>query len=226
MTASYTSSWHSLEPTAPPARLGHPLRVYERLASTNDLLRGLAEEGASEGTTVVARHQTAGRGRQGRAWVSPAGKGLYLSVLLRPDWPARDAGWLAVLSGVGAARALERLGVDQVAVRWPNDVFAAGRKICGVLAEPRLERGLIEFAVLGIGINVRQGREDFPGALEASATSMGLLGVAAEVDAVGVTVLAALEETYGQATGGKGARARLFEEWKERGGLDLLPELA
>lgn len=225
MTPEFTSAWDTLVETVPPARLGRPLRVYESLGSTNDVLRELAHRGAPEGATVVARSQTRGRGRHGRTWSSPAGQGLYMSVLLRPALPSRDAGWLAVLSGVGVARALETVGLPGVSVKWPNDVYAGDRKIAGVLAEPRLARGLIEFAVLGLGVNVGQGEEDFPMELRATATSLRLQGVDIPVDHVGNAVRAAVEACYREVKGGKTERGVLFEEWKVRGGLDLLPEI-
>jgi BirA family biotin operon repressor/biotin-[acetyl-CoA-carboxylase] ligase len=193
--------------------------------STNDRLRELAEAGAPEGATVVAGSQRCGRGRQGRTWVSTPGLGLYLSVLLRPHLPARDAGWLALVGGVGVARALEATGLPAARVKWPNDVYAGGRKIAGVLVEPRLRRGRIEFAVLGLGVNVGQGVGDFPEALRDRATSLKMEGITAAVDTVGRAVLAAVETCYGQVNEGRQARTRLFAEWKERGGLDLLPEI-
>lgn len=223
---AFQHSWGAWTEAPPFARLGRPLRVYESLGSTNDLLRELAVAGAGEGATVVAKRQTRGRGRQGRNWASPGGLGLYLSILLRPPLPSQDAGWLAVLSGVGVARALEAVGLEKADVKWPNDIYVQGRKIAGVLVEPRLERGRIEFAVLGLGVNIAQGREDFPEDLADTAISLRMAGLDPAIDEVGPAVLTAVESCYAQVLSGKDARTRLFGEWQERGGLDLLPEIA
>lgn len=150
---------------------GYPIRWLAETASTNDVAREWARIGAPDGATVVAARQTRGRGRRERIWDSPTGTGLYVSFVLRPGWPAEQAPNLAIVAGMAAFRALEKAGVPDLRVKWPNDVLAGGKKICGVLVEPRLGAGRIEFAVVGIGINVGQAAGDFPPELRTKATS-------------------------------------------------------
>ena len=161
---------------------GYPRRWLAETASTNDVAREWALAGAPDGALVVAARQIRGRGRRERTWDSPAGTGLYASFVLRPDWPADQAPNLAIVAGMAAFRALEKAGVRDLRMKWPNDVLANGRKICGVLVEPRLGAGRIEFAVAGIGINVGQAAGDFPPELRTTATSCRLEGAPISVD--------------------------------------------
>ena len=161
---------------------GIPCRWFAETESTNDVARDWALAGAPEGAVVTAARQTRGRGRRERMWNSPLDAGLYASFILRPDWSAQDAPNLAILGGMAAYRALARAGVPNLRVKWPNDVLANGKKISGVLVEPRLGADRIEFAVIGIGINVGQSAVDFPPELQATATSCRLEGAAISVD--------------------------------------------
>ncbi len=195
-------------------RLGRPLLRLETVASTNDALKKQAEAGAPEGCAVVADEQTRGRGRQGRTWLSPKGLGLYLSVLFRPRWPAADTALLGLLAAAGVAAALEALGVREIGVKWPNDVLAHGKKIAGILVEPRISRRQIEFAVIGIGINVRQTRTDLAALGRGAATSCRLEGVRAERDRVLAKVLEELGRRYDPAR--PAPKDRILAEWARR----------
>jgi BirA family biotin operon repressor/biotin-[acetyl-CoA-carboxylase] ligase len=159
-----------------------PCRWLAETESTNDVAREWALAGAPEGAVVTAARQSRGRGRRERKWDSPIGSGLYASFILRPDWSAADASKLAILGGMAAFHALDKAGVGNLRVKWPNDILAGGKKICGVLVEPRLGQGRIEFAVVGIGINVGQGEDEFPSDLQTTATSCRLEGAAISVD--------------------------------------------
>ena len=132
---------------------------YETVGSTNTELMALARQGAAEGTVVLARQQTAGRGRMGRSFQSPAGLGLYGSVLLRssPEVAPR----IPALAATAVRRAIRRSCGLSCGIKWPNDLVLSGRKVCGILAEalPGPEGSL--WVVVGIGINVCQRREDF-----------------------------------------------------------------
>lgn len=198
------------------AQLGQPLIELAETTSTNDALAALAHNGATEGTAVVAGIQTQGRGRQRRAWHSPPGLGLYLSALLRPPWSAAESGELALLGGIAVVTALERLGVKKLTLKWPNDVLADGKKICGVLVEPALRGDKIDFAVIGIGINILQCREDFPPELRDTATSCQLAGAICTVEQVREAVLAALTKCYHQAL--RDGPSSLYAVWVEKNG--------
>jgi BirA family biotin operon repressor/biotin-[acetyl-CoA-carboxylase] ligase len=141
------------------------LRVYDRVeGSTNDLAREAAVRGEAEGLVVIADTQTAGRGRQGRAFVSPPGTGTYLSLLLRPKLPAAEAVAITGIAAVAVARALGDLGVGGAGIKWVNDIFLEGRKVCGILTEATLdmESGGLDYAVLGIGVNLFSPPGGFP----------------------------------------------------------------
>ncbi len=143
-------------------RLGYPRLHLRRVNSTNDRARALAVAGAPHGTLVTASEQSAGRGRQGRAWAAPPGRSLLCSVIIRD--PSR---LLPLAAGVAVA---EVVGPD-ARVKWPNDVLVGGRKIAGILVEGRPQE---RWAVLGIGLNVAVRMEDLPAELRDGATTMGL----------------------------------------------------
>jgi BirA family transcriptional regulator, biotin operon repressor / biotin---[acetyl-CoA-carboxylase] ligase len=204
--------------------VGSPLAAFERVGSTSDVARDLAANGAPDGQVVVARTQTRGRGRRGRTWVSLPGQGAYVSVVLRPALRADDTGWLAVLGGVAVVDALESLGLQGLKLKWPNDVLVAGRKIAGVLVEPRLSGGSIEFAVLGVGVNVGQAANDWPPELRETATSCRMEGVAASCDDVATALIRGLDRWYGIVKANQ--FERLMEAWVQRGGTSRVPDIS
>lgn len=205
------------------SRIGHPLVHLAEATSTNDVVKERALAGAPEGLVVVADHQTRGRGRRGRTWAGAPGQGLYFSALLRPGWPAADAPWLGVLAGLAAWQAARDLGVAEVTVKWPNDVVVGGRKLGGVLVEPRIAAGRVEFAVLGIGINVAQTDADWPVDLRATAASLRQLGLSAEVPAVRDALCASLTALYRQTA--DGVVQALDATWRAATGGQPLPTL-
>lgn len=132
----------------------------------------MAASGAAEGTAIVAREQTAGRGRQGRSWSSPPGEGLYLSLVLRPNIKPADSPVITLAAAVAVAETLTLDFSMRADIKWPNDVQARGRKICGILVESAIEGAQLQYAVMGIGVNISQ--SEFPDELEQSATSLFL----------------------------------------------------
>lgn len=152
--------------------LGNRIKLLTSVTSTQEEVRRLAEEGAPHGTLVVAEEQTAGRGRQGRRWYSPPGKGIWMSLLLRPDrQPVSIAPQLTLLTAVAVCRAVRKFGVD-AGIKWPNDVLVDGRKLCGILVESIAEDELIRYAIAGIGIDVNLQLEDIPQELLPRVTSV------------------------------------------------------
>ena len=145
-----------------PGWLGTPRFHLRRTDSTNTRARELALRGAPDGTLVTAREQTSGRGRQGRTWSAPPGKALLCSLVIR-DPPA--------LLTLAAGAAVAELVGSEAAVKWPNDVLAGGRKVAGILVEGRPQE---RWAVLGIGLNVALGEQDFPVELRGRAGTLGL----------------------------------------------------
>jgi BirA family biotin operon repressor/biotin-[acetyl-CoA-carboxylase] ligase len=179
-----------------PGGLWSALDVVAQTGSTNADLLAAAQAGAAQGTVLAAEHQAGGRGRQGRTWATPpAASALTFSVLLRPAAiPAAGRGWLTLLAGVAAVRALRAAAAVDAVLKWPNDVLAGGAKLAGILAE---QAG--DAIVVGIGINVGARREDLPpprpGALPP--TSLALLGASStDRNALLAAVLGELGDWY------------------------------
>lgn len=177
--------------------LGSRIKLLSSVTSTQEEVRRLAEEGAPHGTLVVAEEQTAGRGRQGRRWYSPPGKGIWMSLLLRPDrQPVSIAPQLTLLTAVAVCRAVRKFGVD-AGIKWPNDILVDGRKLCGILVESIAEDELIRYAIAGIGIDVSLQLEDIPQELHPVVTSLQISsGRRVERTALIGAVLTEMEQLY------------------------------
>lgn len=154
-------------------RFGRNILYHPLTTSTNIEAKALAAEGAPEGSVVAADCQSGGRGRMGRSWVSPPGVNLYFSLILRPAVPSVRVPQLTLLVAAAIHQALCRHSSDLIAmIKWPNDILADGKKLCGVLCEMQSEPDCTHFVVVGIGINVNQ--SEFPPDLQQSATSLFL----------------------------------------------------
>lgn len=143
---------------------GRDITVLKSTNSTNAYLRGVAQNGAKEGALVISSEQTNGSGRHGRSFFSPADTGLYMSVLLKPDFSAREAVKITSAAAVAVCKALEEVCRVSPEIKWVNDIYLNGRKVAGILTEASfdLESGAIEYAVLGVGINVYPPKNGFP----------------------------------------------------------------
>lgn len=139
------------------------LLVLEKATSTNTLVKELASEN-DEGFVVVAGEQTAGRGRMGRSFFSPGDSGVYMSLLLKPEIKPEDAVQITTAAAVSVCKALESLEVYDSKIKWVNDIYMCNRKVCGILTESSFnsQSGMLDFAVLGIGINIYESQEGFP----------------------------------------------------------------
>lgn len=135
---------------------GRPLRYYDKLSSTNLQAKLDAENGAPQGALIVADMQTAGRGRRGRAWSSPAGMNVYFTLILKPDFPVEMASMVTLVMGLAVAEGIRETCGVEARIKWPNDIVIKGRKVCGMLAEMSTERDFIHYVVIGVGINVKQ----------------------------------------------------------------------
>lgn len=154
--------------------LGRNITVYDTVESTNNITKELDSNAAPNGTTTVADHQTAGRGRIGRSFVSPAGTGLYMSTLVRPKFSLEYAPMITAAAACAAAEAVEHLCGSPVMIKWVNDLYMNGKKICGILTEASfgLEMRTLDCAVIGIGINVRNIGDSFDEELRKTASSI------------------------------------------------------
>lgn len=162
-----------------PARRNPAVPVWDPVllaetSSTNDVARAQGRKGASAGLVVAASRQTMGRGRLGRSWESPASGGLYVSILLRPDLAMTEAGRLTILSSVAMTDAVETVAGLRPQIKWPNDVMLSGHKLGGLLIETEPKGKRVGFAVVGIGLNVRQEAGDFSAKVRGLATSLYL----------------------------------------------------
>lgn len=152
------------------------LLYFSSVESTNTYLRTLAKDGAPHGTVVIADAQTAGRGRMGRTFHSPAGKGLYMSILLRPNCAPGDLMHLTCATAVAACNAIENAVGIRPGIKWTNDLVFKQYKLAGILTELSIgKNAALEYAVVGIGINCTHSREDFPPELREIATSLAAI---------------------------------------------------
>ena len=144
--------------------------------STNDYLKKLAAEGAPHGTVALSDHQTGGHGRRGRSFLSPPGVGLYLSILLRPECPSTRLMHLTCAAGVAMCNAIEKSAGFRPGIKWTNDIVYGKRKLGGILTELRLNsQGLVDYAIVGIGINCCQSAQDFPPEIREVAGSLAMV---------------------------------------------------
>ncbi len=154
--------------------LGQVLHCFDEVGSTSDVAKELAEEGAGHGEVVIAERQTAGRGRRGRTWVSPPGRNLYLSAILRPELPPHRAPEITLVASVAVCDAVRQAGVAAAGIKWPNDILARGRKLAGILTEMAAEADAVQWMVVGIGVNLNTDLDEFPEELRDEATSLAL----------------------------------------------------
>ncbi len=138
---------------------GKVIYYHEEIASTNTLLFNLAQNGASEGTVIIADKQTDGRGRLNRKWVSPPGVNLYISVLLRPKVNAQESHVVTFLAAIALMETIKKTGISTVETKWPNDLRINRKKVAGILTQMRMNKEAIDFIVVGIGVNINMSRE-------------------------------------------------------------------
>lgn len=148
------------------------IAYFNETDSTNLRAKDLAEQGAPEGTVVIAESQTEGRGRRGRAWFSPPGEGIYVSVILRPELAANEVARLTLLTAVAVAETLLSLTPLGVRIKWPNDIMLQRKKLAGILTQVSTELDTVDYVVVGLGLNVNTPLSGFPRSLRDKATSI------------------------------------------------------
>ena len=176
--------------------IGNRVLHFQQATSTNDIVRRLAN-GSTEGLIVLAERQTSGRGQYGRHWESPARKGLYLSILLRPEILSADTSILTAWAAETISATLRRNYSLGALVKLPNDVYVEERKVAGVLLEMRAVEGAAHYGILGLGVNVNQTLAEFPESLRQSAASVAMLtGTRIDRQALVIDLLRNLNRTY------------------------------
>ena len=152
---------------------GRTLHYFNETGSTNIDAKRYAEEGAPHGTTIVAEMQTAGRGRRGRLWQSPAGSAIYMTILLKPQFIPDKASMLTLVMALSVADAIVEVTGLSAGIKWPNDIVVNKKKVCGILTEMNAELDYIQYVVIGVGINVNNNNpEEFPEEIRQTATSL------------------------------------------------------
>lgn len=195
--------------------LGRDIICLNEVDSTNNYAKIIAANGAKDGTLIVAEKQNAGRGRLGRGWSSASGKGIWMSLLLRPKIEPQKAQIITLAAAVAIVKALYPLLGDMAKVKWPNDVLVNGKKICGILTEMSCELENINYLVLGIGLNVNHREEDFPEELRITASSViRAMKEKEEQDRVPIIadILKAFEELYLLILEGK--TDKVIDNWR------------
>jgi BirA family biotin operon repressor/biotin-[acetyl-CoA-carboxylase] ligase len=179
------------------ALIGREIVVFEQTDSTNDTILQLANTNSKEGLVVFAEHQTAGRGQRGNRWESTAGKGLWFSILLRPEIDVARSPRLTTWAAEAISDAIQREFSLTPAIKLPNDVQIDGRKVAGVLVEMRARKKAAHLAIAGIGVNVNQSRGDFPTDLQNKAISLAMaLGKQVNRQKFAIALLRNLDRTY------------------------------
>ncbi len=196
--------------------IGRDIRVFQQTTSTNDVIEKLARDGVKEGVVVFAESQTQGRGRLGRKWLSPAGKGLWFSVLLRPALRPQETTQLTVASATALRRAIHAQTGLEPEIKWPNDVLVRGRKVAGILTELNAELDQVKYVILGMGVDVNLGPGEFPADLRQHATSLKAeLGEPVSRADLAIAILRDLDADYQRIASGQ--FAAVAEEWEAHG---------
>src|SRR6266567_556522 len=178
------------------ALVGREVIVLQRTGSTNDAILEIAQD-SKEGLVLFAEQQTAGRGQRGNRWESPARKGLCFSILLRPKIDINESMGLTAWAAEAVADTIRKEFSLEPTIKLPNDVHINRRKVAGVLVEMRAQEGAQHLAIVGVGINVNQSWQDFPGELQARAISLAMaLGRHIDRQKFAATVLRSLDQTY------------------------------
>ena len=179
------------------AVIGREIIVLEQTASTNDAILHIANANSKEGLVVFAEHQTAGRGQRGNRWESPAGKGLWFSILLRPKIDLAKSPRLTAWVAEAISDAIQNEFSLMPTIKLPNDVQIDGRKVAGVLVEMRAQEKAAHLAIAGIGVNVNQSGGDFPEDLQDKAISLAMaLGRQVDRQKFAIALLRKLDRTY------------------------------
>jgi BirA family transcriptional regulator, biotin operon repressor / biotin---[acetyl-CoA-carboxylase] ligase len=195
--------------------IGRDIRVFEETTSTNDVVEKLALDGVREGVVVFAESQTKGRGRLGRKWVSPRRRGLWFSVLLRPDVRPQATTQLTVAAATALVRAIRSQTDIAPEIKWPNDILVDGKKVAGVLTELSAEIDHVKFVILGIGLDVNLNASDFPADVRRLATSLKIeAGHAIDRADLAAGILRELDADYARICAGK--FEEVADEWEEQ----------
>jgi len=193
--------------------IGRDIRVFKETTSTNDIIEKLAHDGVKEGVVVFAESQTKGRGRLGRKWVSPAHKGLWFSILLRPEMHPQETTRLTVASATALRRAIMAETELRPEIKWPNDILIGGKKVAGILTELSAESDRVKHITLGIGVDVNVDADELPPEVRKLATSLKIeSGIAISRAELATAILRELDQDYARIQARK--FSEVADEWE------------
>ena len=193
--------------------IGRDIQVFKKTTSTNDVIEKLARDGVREGVVVFAESQTRGRGRLGRKWISPANKGLWFSVLLRPQLRPQESTQLTIASATALRRAISCTTALRTEIKWPNDILIRGKKVAGILTELSAELDRVHHLTLGIGVDVNLAAEDFPPEIRTFATSLKIeAGMEISQVELAAAIIRELDVDYGRII--HGDFPAVADEWE------------
>jgi len=195
--------------------IGRDIQVFDKTTSTNDVAEKLARDGVKEGVAVFAEAQTKGRGRLGRKWISPSRKGLWFSVLLRPQLRPQAVTQLTIMAATALVRAIHEQSGLWAEIKWPNDLLLRGKKVAGILTELSAELDRVKSVILGIGLNINLNVSEFPAELRPLATSLKIEARRSfDRAALAAGILRELDTDYAKICGGD--FESVANEWQER----------
>ncbi|WP_186430663.1 biotin--[acetyl-CoA-carboxylase] ligase [Clostridium sp. BSD9I1] len=189
-------TFEEISPYLNTSYIGKQIVYFNSIDSTNNEAKKLASSGCSEGIVIISEEQTMGRGRLGRNWVSPKFKGIWMSIVLRPDIDPMNVAKITQVGAAAVLKSIKEQGINAY-IKWPNDIVLNNKKVCGILTEMSGEINNVNYVVMGIGINVNIDKEDFPEEIEEIATSLKIEeGKSIERKALVASILNNLEELY------------------------------
>lgn len=200
--------------------IGKKIIRFDTIDSTNKYAKSIASEDAADGTVIIAAHQSKGRGRLGREWVSADNNGLYLSIIVKPDLPVEKLQIITLMTSVAVVEAIEFVTGLKAGIKWPNDILFGDKKVCGILVEMVSEDAGVNSVIIGIGVNVELKSPGFPEELKNRATS-----ILAYVNEIGIELQIGIKEQLLEAVLIKmgnyystllsGGIAGIIDKWRE-----------
>lgn len=192
--------------------IGRDILFFDMVNSTNTAASEFASKGYAEGSVIIANGQTEGRGRRGRAWLSPPGRNIYMSIILTPDISPVDATVLTLMAAVACTHAVRNAASLQVSIKWPNDIIVSGKKIGGILTEIKADMDRIFHSIIGIGMNINLDIDEMPDSLRATATSIkNETGRTVSRTAMAAEILKELDKWYNVFL--QAGKRRIIDEW-------------
>jgi BirA family biotin operon repressor/biotin-[acetyl-CoA-carboxylase] ligase len=199
--------------------IGQHIQFLEEVDSTNLYAKRMAENSFEDGTVIIAEEQLKGKGRMGRDWVSPKGKGIWMTLMLKPKISPADAAKITLLAACAVCRAIEEIGGVYPKIKWPNDIVLNGKKLCGILTEMSVELDEINYLIVGIGVNVNIELDDLPKQIQNIATSIQIeKGSSIIRKELAATIMNNFESYYSTFIS-KGSIKDYINEYKEKSAI-------